>query len=129
MNNEEQMKVLQMVADGIITVEEGEKLLVVLENAAQSEATISDDHANRKNNSKESEKQSKLEKKYQKEYKKHLKRTQKLAEKYNHLDLDDIRTGEDRLTKAADELAQKAVDKAMESIGKKVEDISNSIFN
>ena len=33
MNNEEQMRVLQMVADGIITIEDGENLLDALENA------------------------------------------------------------------------------------------------
>ena len=129
MNNEEQIKVLQMVADGVITVEEGEKLLDILESAAESELSASVTSDDFMNDFKNDVKQSKLDKKRDKEYKKHLKRMQKAEKKYTNRVSTDDRIGEDRFTKAVDELAQKAVDKAFESIGIKVEDISNSIFD
>ena len=128
MNNEEQVKVLQMVADGIVTVEEGEKLLDTLEKTSESESVHSDMPENFPEDSGDYIKQSKADKKREKGYRKYLKRVQKANKKLETHVSGTSHIGEDRLTKAADELAQKAVDKALESIGKKVEDISNSIF-
>lgn len=128
MNNEEQIKILQLVADGKITVEEGEKLLEAVEMAAQSETDYSDMQDSSKWDIEFHIQQSKLDKKREKEYRKQMKHVQKAERKSKYLDSSRARIGEDRLTKAADELAQKAVGKAFASIGKKVEDISNSIF-
>jgi DUF4097 and DUF4098 domain-containing protein YvlB len=128
MNNEEQIKILQMVADGKITVEEGEKLLEAVEMAVQAEAQPSDVDQPDFEDAEFGFKQSKLDKKREKEYKKHLKRVQKAEEKSKYYGSRSTRVSEDRLTRAVDELAQNAVDKAFASIGKKVEDLSDSIF-
>ena len=128
MNNEEQLKVLQMVADGVVTVEEGEQLLETLEKSVQSESYVSTNPLDFSKDFENDGKQAKMDKKREKEYQKHLKRMQKAQEKSKQHVSMSTHTKEDRLTRAADELAQKAVDKALERIEKEVEGISNSIF-